>query len=457
MNGHLKSGIALRSSIDDHAMSTSTQRIASGLSLRANFSWTFVGHVVYAGCQWGMLVALAKLSSPELVGQFALGLTITAPVYEFASFELRNVQAADAGREYSFGDYLNLRIITTILALLVIVGIVLTSNYHREIALIILAVGVSKAIESISDIFFGLFQQKERMDRIAKSMILKGPLSLFALSLGVFLTESVFWGMMGLVAIWALVLFSYDIRSAVLVLKSMPQLGIATANPDKQNEALRPSWEMKKLAKLARLALPLGFAGLLSSLHINIPRYFVERHLGAPMLGIFAALSYFDRAGKLVMHALGRSATSRLSKFYATGKGSAFGSLILKLVSIGVLLGGVGVFVALFAGEIILTLFYQPEYAIQNVFVTLMVGAGLSYVATFLYYGLIASRYFLAQMFLYVIVTGALVLLCVLLIPSGGLGGAAKAVAIARGLEAGGAIAITVYSLLALRRQTKKR
>ena len=27
-----------------------------GLSLRRNFSWNLVGNVIYAGCQWGMLV-----------------------------------------------------------------------------------------------------------------------------------------------------------------------------------------------------------------------------------------------------------------------------------------------------------------------------------------------------------------------------------------------------------------
>ena len=271
-----------------------------------------------------------------------------------------------------------MRIITTTLALPVIVGIAFASNYQREVALIILAVGVSKAIESISDVFFGLFQQKERMDRVARSLILKGPLSLFALSLGVCLTGSVFWGTVGLIVIWVLVLLRYDMPRGVLILTSMPHLDIATANPGERDGPLRPSWEMRKLVKLARLALPLGFSALLISLHTNIPRYFVEQHLGASMLGIFAALGSFDRAGKLVMHALGRSATSRLSQYYATGMGSAFGSLLLKLVSIGALLGGAGVLVALVAGEIILTLFYQAEYAMQDVFVTLMVGAGLS-------------------------------------------------------------------------------
>jgi hypothetical protein len=53
---------------------------AHGLSLRRNFAWTVLGNVTYAACQWGMLVALAKLGSPEMVGQFALGLAIGAPV-----------------------------------------------------------------------------------------------------------------------------------------------------------------------------------------------------------------------------------------------------------------------------------------------------------------------------------------------------------------------------------------
>ena len=50
------------------------------LSLRANFSWTFMGRVVYVGCQWGMLTVLAKLGSPEMVGRFSLGLAVTAPI-----------------------------------------------------------------------------------------------------------------------------------------------------------------------------------------------------------------------------------------------------------------------------------------------------------------------------------------------------------------------------------------
>ncbi len=148
-----------------------------GLTLRQNFSWTLAGNVVYAGCQWGMLVVLAKLGNPVMVGQFALGLAVTAPVIMFASLQLRPVQATDARREYEFGHYLGLRLVTTLLALLVIASISLTAGYRRETAMVVLAVGLAKAFESVSDVFYGLLQQAERMDRIAISMMLKGPLT----------------------------------------------------------------------------------------------------------------------------------------------------------------------------------------------------------------------------------------------------------------------------------------
>src|SRR6476660_1556484 len=80
------------------------------LSLRSNFSWTFAGNVVYAACQWGMLSALAKLGNPELVGQFALALAVTSPVFMLANLQLRGVQATDAQSQYTFADYLRVRV-----------------------------------------------------------------------------------------------------------------------------------------------------------------------------------------------------------------------------------------------------------------------------------------------------------------------------------------------------------
>src|SRR3954466_10204757 len=92
----------------------SSEDRAAALSLRTNFSWTFIGNVVYAGCQWGMLMVLAKRGNPQLVGEYALGLAVTAPVIMLSNLQLRAVLATDANEEHPFSAYLWLRLFTTV-------------------------------------------------------------------------------------------------------------------------------------------------------------------------------------------------------------------------------------------------------------------------------------------------------------------------------------------------------
>src|SRR4051812_23472007 len=83
------------------------------VSLRRNFLETLSGNLVYAGCQSGVLVALAKLGTPQVVGVYALPLAITSPVMLLSNLQLREVQAPAARREYSPGEYLALRLLCT--------------------------------------------------------------------------------------------------------------------------------------------------------------------------------------------------------------------------------------------------------------------------------------------------------------------------------------------------------
>ncbi|MEG4502730.1 oligosaccharide flippase family protein [Microcoleus sp. F6_B4] len=429
------------------------------LTLRRNFSWTFTGNLVYAASQWGMLVLLAKLGSPEMVGQFTLGLAVTAPVIMFTNLQLRGVQATDAKGDYVFSDYLGLRLIGTGLALLIIAGITLKAGYRWETSLVILAIALAKAFESISDVFYGLIQQHERMDRIAIALMIKGPLSLLLLGIGVSLTGSVVGGAIGLAIAWGLVLFGWDLRNGRLILKNSSHgregtdLLVAGAEPANSQNPLYPRWHRKTLGKLVWLALPLGFVMMLISLNTNIPRYFIERYLGERELGIFAAMSYLMVVGQMVVSALAESASPRLAKYYAAGNSTAFRTLLLKLVGVGLMLGAGGVFVAVVAGKPILTLLYKPEYADRaDLFLWLMVAAGIWYVSAFLGYGITAARYFRVQMPLFVAVTGSSAIACLWLIPIMGLRGAAIALIVTAIVQAVFSFAVIAYALYRLDR-----
>jgi O-antigen/teichoic acid export membrane protein len=426
------------------------------LSLRANFSWTFIGNLIYALSQWGILISLAKLGNPGTVGQFVLGLAITGPLFMFFSLELSNVQAADAIHQHSFNQYFSLRLFTTVLALLATIGIAIGLNYNIEVWAVVVGIGIKTSIESISDIIFGLFQQQERMNYVATSLVLKGIASLAVFIIAVFLTNSLLYGIAGLIIVFGAILIIYDIPTAMSVLKFTSKPSIQRNAIFKEFMPKFDSSQIRKIGSLTWVTIPLAFTALLISLQTNIPRYFIERHHGEAMLGIFAALAYFERGGKLVMHALGRSVTARLSRYFIAAEYRAFFFLILKLASIGIILGTIGLLMSLFAGEFILRIFYRSEYVEPECFNMLMVASGFSWVATFLTYGLIASKHFRSMMFLYVVNIILLCLFCFLMVPSGGLWGSAEAVAISRMFEAFGAGLLILYISLSGRLKNKK-
>jgi O-antigen/teichoic acid export membrane protein len=416
--------------------------IVKPLTLRRNFSWTFAGNMVYVSCQWGMLAVIAKLGSPEMVGQFTLGLAVTAPIIMFSNLQLRSIQATDTKHEYLFGDYLGLRLIATGLATLMIFGIAWKSGYRWDTTLVVVGLGLAKAVDSISDVFNGLIQQHERMDRIAISSIIKGILSLLFVASGVYLTHSVFWGTLGLIVANLIVLVGYDIPSGALIFGGSFN-NILREFKLENWDLLRPDWHWGKLKQLFWLSLPLGFTMMLISLNTNIPRYFIERHLGERELGLFAAISYSMVAANMVVGALGQSASPRLAKYYAAGNSHAFRALLLKLIGIGLLVGIVGIFVVKIGGKEILTILYRPEYAqtqYLDILLLLMVSTTVSNVSSFLGYGMTAIRYFSVQLPLSILVTGISALSCYWLIPRMGLRGAAMALLI-------GAVVQTIFSL----------
>jgi O-antigen/teichoic acid export membrane protein len=402
-----------------------------------------MGNVIYAACQWGILVVLAKLTSPEKVGLFALGLAITAPIFLFSQLQLRGVQATDARDEYQFGHYLGLRLLTTIIALGAVGVIVGIGGYERETTWIILAVALSKAFESVADVFYGLLQRHERMDRIARSLMIKGPLALCLLAVIVYTTGSVAIGVTGLAVAWGAVLIAYDFRNANRILDETSASGLS-----EMPVAVRPNFYLSQLVRLAWLAMPLGLTMALLSLKTNIPRYFIEHHLGAAQLGYFAALAYLMVATNTVVSAMGQTCVPRLSKYYAAGNNHAYKQLLLKLVAAGIAMGMAGVLGAIFFGSWVLTILYSPDYAAYSqIFSWLMLVNGFSIIASFLGYAMTAARHFKIQLPLFMLVILVTGIVAWQAIPRLGLIGGVFALAAGIGIQLILSVCVIVFAL----------
>jgi O-antigen/teichoic acid export membrane protein len=379
-------------------------------SLRQNLSWTLAGNIAYAGCQWLVIALIAKLGSQQMVGQFTLGVAVCAPIMLMTGLALRVVQANDVRSERTFATYLGLRLIATCVALLAIAVITAVGSYSRVTSLVILLVAAAKAAEATSEIVWGQLQQQEHMSSIARSMMLKGSLSVVAVAGLLAATSDLVLATAGFTAAWIGTLVLYDLP----------------VGRSKFFSSLRPSFERSALIRLARIAFPLGIVVMLASYSVNIPRYFIISFRNESQLGVFSAIANLMLVGTTMMTALGQSVTPRLARSYLDGDRARFLRLLRLLIAAAVALGGLGVLVAATIGEQVLTLLYTPDYAHSTeVFVLVMVAAFASYFGNMFGVAVVAAGEFRLPVPLHVLNIGLVIVGSLLAVERAGTVGAA--------------------------------
>ena len=432
--------------------------ISRGLSLRANFSWTFVGNSIYSACQWGALVALAKLSSPLIVGQYSLGVAIAMPVISLTGLSIRAVIASDVKETYQFGEYVGFRLCSTGLAMLIILAIPWILHSGPLMTLLTFVIGLSLAIENISDVYYARLQSIDRMDRIAISQILRAPLSLLAMGLGVYVTGRLTGGVAAMVLVRAAVLLGYDLRVQTQSSEPLESNSLESRFAfEHLREILRPRWELRKMGRILWLALPLGIVAMLVNLNAMVPRYFIQWKLGTRELGIYSALAFLMSAGNLLVGALAQAVFVRLARLYAEGRRRAFAFLLLKLLGIGTVLGVGGIIVAWVAGAKLLVIIYRPEYAAESrLLMWFMVVAWIGYLGQFLGYGMTAARLFAHQIPLFAVGVLTIAVGSYWLVPRMGLQGAIVASMAGVTVQLLASAAVLAYGLVNLPKLRKE-
>jgi O-antigen/teichoic acid export membrane protein len=318
-----------------------------------------------------MISILARLGSPDLVGQYALGVVLSTPLLLLFQLTRRRAGASD------------IRILSLVFALLGIAAVGFLDSSIQD-RLVVLLVVMGQSVEWIADLYGGR--------RGAISLFLHGAFSVATLGILVAATGRAGAGLLCVLVVRLLILFLYDFRQ-----------------PQREPEEDAAST-------------------MIGSFSSGVPCYFLVHMMGFHSLGIFAAAAAMTPAASVLVMALGQAATPDLEKFRREDDRDGFGRAAHQLAAAGLILGMCLIAGAIIAGPSLLRLLFGPEYAGHPLLLlTFAAATAANFVALLLSCILNAGRRNDVAVPLEIAAVAASSVASVLLIPRVGLEGAAMA------------------------------
>lgn len=341
---------------------------ACGHSLKKNILYAVLGNGLLNLCRFAVVALLAKFATAEIQGIFTYTtIALSGPVVLFCGLELRAAFVADAAGQFTFGAYRALRTVGMGLAAVVLLVAVLWATHAEPsfpLIWMMLAVCAGRIVFHQAEVYWGIYQRRERLDLMAWSNTLRG-LTMLAPFVILFawrlladqttgheratedLTQLTAWAVSIYVLAWAAICWFYDRR-----------LVVAPGDADL-------SWNWPALGRLAKQTLPLGLVILLISLCETVTQWFIKRAAGSEgwtELGYFGAMRFITLGATFLIVQVSTAAANRLANSYQKDL-RAFVWLTAKLTGIALAIGVSALVGTWLFGEWFLRLAYTPEHA----------------------------------------------------------------------------------------------
>ena len=230
---------------------------------------------------------------------------------------------------------------------------------------VLVIIAMAKSAEATSQLMYGYFQIRMRLDLVSRSFLLRAGLGAAGFVGALVATDGLPEACLGMLAGWVLVYLVHDAPLERRLLKD----DVALANRGGQSGTL---------AQLARKAFPLGLDAGVGSLANNVPRYSIQAQLGTAALGTYAALAYLGQVATMLTGAMADALIGRLAIEADRRDARAFRRSMTTLLVFGMGVSGVMIVGAWALGGQLIAWLLGEAYVNQPLLIWLMVAAAMT-------------------------------------------------------------------------------
>lgn len=331
---------------------------------RDSLVWNMAGSMIMAFQSVVMLMVLTRVLGLNEAGIFTIAYANANLFVTIGKYGMRNFQVSDVSAQFSFQEYCISRIFTTLVMILVsVIYVVYIGNkngYSIEKCFIIIWMCLFKVVDSLEDVFHGLYQQKGRLDMAGKTMAFRLGITLFFFAISIIFFKNLLLALIvaTVITIFLLILFNKNTYKLF-------------------REKVKGKVIVPHVMKLLKLCFPLFLGSFLSFYIGNAPKYAIDSVLNDELQACYGFISMPIFVVGLLNNFIFNPMIYKLSVMWNEGKKKEFIKNILIQIIIVLGITCVCIMGAYLCGIPILSILYNTDLSpYKSELLILLLGGG---------------------------------------------------------------------------------
>ena len=228
---------------------------------KKDYIWNSIGSFLQSAISPILLIVITRLNGVGDSGLFSFAMSLSVVFWAISLWGGRTYQVSDVKKEFSNGDYIVVRFISSLIVAVFSISFCILSGYDLIKTELIMVLVSFKILESIADSMYGVLQIHNKLYIVGISLTIKSVFGFIIFAIVDILTKNIVHGALSIFIVNIAVVIFYDIPW----MKHVESVGLTKKN------IMQAEKVMKKTAEVFVIVF-------LTMFSLNIPRYFLDKY-----------------------------------------------------------------------------------------------------------------------------------------------------------------------------------
>ena len=228
---------------------------------KKDYIWNSIGSFLQSAVSPILLIVITRLNGVGDSGLFSFAMSLSVVFWAISLWGGRTYQVSDVKKEFSSGDYIVVRFISSLIVAVFSISFCILSGYDLIKTELIMVLVSFKILESIADSIYGVLQIHNKLYIVGISLTMKSVFGFMIFAIVDILTKNIVYGALSIFIVNIAVVIFYDIP----LMKHVESVGLTKKN------IMQAGKIMKKTAEVFVVVF-------LTMFSLNIPRYFLDKY-----------------------------------------------------------------------------------------------------------------------------------------------------------------------------------